>query len=110
MPPRPASSTPHRASSAHGERRARVSCGRSLGRGANYLYTNDKPGTWIVKRPGPRAGNATVFLSFIAGGTFLSYLAKQTRLWWGVEDVKSNESRCSCLSGRRHSGRRPDAG
>src|SRR5262249_45089235 len=28
----------------------------------------------------------------------------------GVEDVKSNESRCSCLSGWRHSGRRPDAG
>src|SRR5262249_25754329 len=47
---------------------------------------------------------------FIAGGTFLSYLAKQTRLWGGVEDVTSNESRCSCLSGRRHSGRRPDVG
>ena len=40
------------------------------GRGANYLYTNDKPGPRIVKRLGSKAINSAVFRSFHCGRHF----------------------------------------
>ena len=48
------------------------------GRGANYLYTNDKPGTWIVKRLGPRANKGAVSLSFHCRRQFPILSAKTT--------------------------------